>query len=321
MNSSLTQVALVHCPSYDEDALPSTIRDAVNLVGGMEKYVSSGQRVMLKPNAIAPAAADHPSITHPHFIIAVAKLVQEAGGVPVIADSPAWGNMQQVAEASCLDREAEKIGVEILQLTDVATVSAEIGGRSICLKHGKETLDADVLINLPKLKTHRQLGFTGGTKNMYGAVPGRRKALWHLLSSRTDLHFARKLIDHYVCAIPHLTIVDAVVIMEGTGPRLGTPRNLGAVLAGTDCLAIDHVCAEMLCLPESHRLILTAAREMGVGCTGVEEVEILGELLRRFTLKDVRLPELLGAGFSPYRILRGTIRNWYLTRSSRDRSS
>jgi len=316
MSSCNTQVAIVRCLSYDEHLVTSAVREVIDLLGGINKFVRPGQRVMLKPNAIAPVARDNPAITHPQFIIAVAKLVLEAGGVPVIADSPAWGNMFQWARACGLDQQAAELGVEIIQLTKAETVTVRHGSRVISLKHSHEARCADVLINLPKLKTHRQLGFSGATKNMFGTVPGRRKALWHLRASRTDLQFACKLIEHYLCLIPHLTIMDAVVIMEGNGPRLGTAKQLGAIIAGTDCVAIDHVGAEMLSLPESHRLVLNAARHLKVGCSGMEEVEIVGEPLSHFIRNDIRLPELLGTGFSPFRVLRGMILNWRQTRTA-----
>jgi uncharacterized protein (DUF362 family) len=305
-------VAIVQCKAYEQ--AEEAIRSAVDFAGGINKFVKTGQRVALKANLLTPAPPEEQVNTHPLFILAVARLVKEAGGVPFLADSPAWGTIHQVCDSIGLTEPAREIGLELRQCERTETCRAEINGRRFALKHSADVREADVIVDVPKLKTHAQLGFTGATKNMYGCVPGKRKAVWHLRSSKTDHHFARKLIEHYVLVKPHLVIMDAVVGMDGMGPRKGRPRFLGLVLTGSDAVAVDAVAAEIIRAPQSHRLILHAAKEMGVGETDISNIEVLGSSIADVAVDNFDFPFLIGTGFSPLRILQSVWKQHLITR-------
>jgi uncharacterized protein (DUF362 family) len=315
MRERQNRVAIVRCAAYEQ--VEETIRSAVHLLGGISQFVKPGQRVALKANLLAPASPEKQVNTHPLLILAVARLVKEAGGVPFLADSPAWGTMQQVCESIGLIESAREVGLEILECRRTEICRAQLNGHPFILKHSADVREADVIIDIPKLKAHAQLGFTGATKNMYGCVPGKRKAVWHLRSSKTDHHFARKLIEHYVLVKPHLVIMDAVIGMEGAGPRKGRPKFLGSVLAGCDAVAVDTVAAEIIHVPDTHRLVLHAAQKMGVGVTDLAHIEIVGCSIAEVAVNDFQFPFLIGTGFSPLRIFKSVWKQFLITRAGR----
>jgi uncharacterized protein (DUF362 family) len=308
----LNSVAIVRCNAYAQ--VEESIRSAVHLVGGMSQFVKEGQRVALKANLLAPAPPEKQVNTDPSVILAVARLVKEAGGTPFLADSPAWGTMQQVCASIGILEPARDIGLEIIECRRTEVCHATLNGHRFTLKHSADVREADVIVDIPKLKAHAQLGFTGATKNMYGCVPGKRKAVWHLRASKTDHHFARKLIEHYSLVKPHLVIMDAVMSMERHGPRGGRPRFLGLILAGSDAVAVDTVAAEVLQAPQSHRLVLHAAKEMGVGETNLEDIEVVGCPIAEVAVSDFDFPFLIGTGFSPLRVLRSVWKQYLITR-------
>jgi uncharacterized protein (DUF362 family) len=284
--------------------------------GGMGAFVRPGAKVLLKPNYVMARPAERGANTHPAFIVAVAELVRECGGEPFVADSPGWGTAEGVAATTGLAEHARAMNLPVHTLGNGLRVNTP-GATTRKLRIDREVRAADVVINLPKFKAHQQMLMTLAVKNLFGCVPGRRKAWIHMLS-RDDHHwFGRMLVENSLAVSPALTIMDGIIAMEGRGPANGEPRNLGVVMAGIDCTAIDRVAVELTGLPWRELFTLAAAAEMGVGETDLSKIEVAGKTVAEMRCPDFAIPRLTPISFSPYRVLRGLIRNWFVQRGQR----
>jgi ferredoxin len=150
-------------------------------------------------------------------------------------------------------------------------------------------LEAGAVINLPKLKTHSLMIMTGAVKNCFGAVPGRIKPGYHAkLPDR--VHFARMLLDLAACLKPGLTIMDAVVGMEGDGPGNGDPRPVGLLLGAENPLAMDVVVGEIMGLAPEDNPLLVEAETQGRTPTRLDEIELVGIEREQLRIPDFKLP-------------------------------
>jgi len=291
----------------------------------MGRFVRPGARVLLKPNFVRGRRAEEAANTHPVFVTEVARLVREAGGEPIVGDSPALGSAWGVAKRCGLLDLARANGIPIVEFRKTRKIASPRGdGRSLRL--AEAALSADVVINLPKFKAHGQTYLTLAVKNMFGCVKGRRKALFHFLLGEQPMDFARMLVDVARAVGPALTLLDGVVGLERTGPMGGDPRPLGLIVAGTDCAAIDAVACGIVGAEPERLLTLRAAREAGAGETDLSRIRILSAERGEIAAADLRslsphlaerpfvLPERLSPLlFSPLRLARGLVRQaWAL---------
>ncbi|MHC4575044.1 MAG: DUF362 domain-containing protein, partial [Planctomycetota bacterium] len=172
-------VALIRCTDYSREHISGAIARQFELLGGLERFVRRGDKVLLKPNFIAPRSRRHATQTDPAVLIETARLLKDFGARPFIGDSPAWGNVFACVKALRLEEALQELGVPVKQLGKPK--SCRIGANSTKVGISSVALDADVIMNLPKFKTHQQLVATFAVKNMFGCVSGKRKAIWHFL--------------------------------------------------------------------------------------------------------------------------------------------
>lgn len=299
-----TTVALARCATYEDRAVRAAVEDVLQSFGGMGMFVSPGTRVLLKPNLIVARHQDQAATTHPVVLKIVAQLVLEAGATPIIGDSPAFGSARGVAARAGILQMAEELGIEVVEFRHPRRIRLSGGSlRSILVD--RLAFDTGAIINLPKLKVHNQMLLSMAVKNLFGFVPGRRKALCHLLFSGNRKGFARLILEIMERIQPQLTIVDGIVGMERDGPANGDPRSFGLVAAGTDCVAIDMVLAEALGIAPRDVPILDVAQELGIGETQLQNIAIVGEALESVRVTDLRVPPLVSIGFSLPRLARG----------------
>ncbi len=291
-------VSLEKCGDYEQERVYEAIRRALGHMGGMDAFVSPGERIVLKPNLLAAKPVDAAVTTHPSVVRAVIRLVREAGATPIVGDSPAIGNARKVGDKCGILAVCEDEGVEYRGFEEVQAVSTPEGHIYKRLEVARVVMEADGVINLPKLKTHAQMLLTMGVKNIFGCVPGKRKPQWHLSAGVDTLYFAQMILDLYLYINPRLTIMDAVVAMEGNGPASGDPRPVGLIAASEDAVALDRVCARILGVPASSVPILEAARERGLPGVDYEDIETLGEAPGLFEVEDFRLPPLVHTNFA-----------------------
>jgi uncharacterized protein (DUF362 family)/NAD-dependent dihydropyrimidine dehydrogenase PreA subunit len=289
------RVAIVCCQDYSDAAVDEAVRRAFHLLGGLDRYVRPGMRVVLKPNLVAPRSPEAAVTTHPAIVAAVAKEVAKAGGRAIIADGPKGScsveELRSVYRATGMEDAAQESGAVLSY--DVGVVDTPIPeGKAITrARLAHSILSADLIINLPKLKTHVLTLLTGGVKNLFGVVAGWEKSQYHLRwPDRLD--FCEMLVDIWSFTAPALTLMDAVVGMEGNGPGAGDPRELGLLLAGSSALAVDMVAAEVVGLPplDVPTTRVAVARACEPGLPG--EIEVVGESLESVRISGFELPRL-----------------------------
>ena len=168
-------VSLLRARSYAIDQVRTCLVDLLAPLGGIESVVKPGDRVLLKPNLLTGARPTKECVTRPEIVYCVAELVKAAGGDPFLGDSPAFGSAHGVAKACGYLPWMEKAAIPIRELHGKRYATAAEGELAHLLL-SKEVMNADVVINLPKVKSHMQLTLTLGVKNLFGCVPGKMKA-------------------------------------------------------------------------------------------------------------------------------------------------
>ena len=302
-------VIIEQAADYGRQTVESALGRLLEPLGGMRRFVSPGDRVLLKPNMLSGNPPEAAVTTHPEVVRAVVRLVIEAGGTPLIGDSPGVGLYRSVVEKTGLSAVARETGAEIVEFTDPQEVPAR--GMFRRFELARQYLEADKLINLPKLKTHEMMTLTCAVKNLFGAVVGPAKAGWHLKAGADREVFARMLVEISQVRVPELTIVDGIVAMEGNGPGSGDPRLLGILLAGTDPVAIDLIAAEITGIPAQLRYTERAARDFGLPGSDRSTVTTVGVPLDQVRVTDFRLPPVADVQFGLPRFLKSRLRHHF----------
>jgi uncharacterized protein (DUF362 family)/NAD-dependent dihydropyrimidine dehydrogenase PreA subunit len=268
-------VSVAGCSAYEPEKLRQALRAALEPLGGMARYVRQGMKVLLKPNLLAPVSPEQAVCTHPALVAAVAELVRAAGGQVTIGDSPG-GPVEitgEVWRTTGLADEAARCSLPLVSFQDIAWRRAGGGGYAIA----RPVVDADLVINLPKLKTHGLVRYTGAIKNMFGVVPGQRKRELHVRAPGVT-EFSRVLVDVCELARPGLTIMDAVLGMEGNGPGTsGKPRLFGCLIASADPVALDAVAARAMGYAPGSIAHIVMAAERGLGVARVDQICVAGD--------------------------------------------
>lgn len=304
---SAAQVILQRCHDYDPAGVAGAVRRQFDLLGGLKRFVKPGDSVLLKPNFIAPRSPKRaPAQTHPTIIVEVARLLKDYGAKPFVADSPAWADAATCAEVLGLTGPLSEIGVPVKELGH--PVKRSLGPGLPRARISSVALEADAIINLPKFKAHQQLLTTFAVKNMFGCVTGKRKAMWHFRKGTIPSQFCQLLIGIYRHLAPALTIIDAIVAMEGRGPIGGTHKPLGWLIGGTDPIACETVCCRLVDIEPDRVPILRTARAIDFGCADLDQIEILGEPLPAEPCRDFELPELGPIRFSLTHVCRSVAR-------------
>jgi len=295
-------VSLIRCSDYSGPKVVDALRRQFELLGGLGKFVKAGDSVLLKPNFIAPKPPSWATQTDPAIILAAATILKDFGARPFIGDSPAWGNVFTCIRALKLTEPLKKLSVPVKQLGKpkkcrIAADNTTVGISSVAL-------DADVIINLAKFKTHRQLVATFAVKNMFGCVSGKRKALLHFTKGKNADDFCKSLIGIYRFLNPALTIIDAVTAMDGPGPINGRARPLGWIISGTDPIACETICARLVNINPQQIPVIKTAGQMGLGRYELDEIEIVGDSLGQSVCTDFELAEPIPIRFSLIRVCR-----------------
>ncbi|HEX3016213.1 MAG TPA: DUF362 domain-containing protein, partial [Desulfobacteria bacterium] len=230
---------------------------------------------------------------HPAVVEAVARQVKEAGGTPVIGDSPGGlynvHVLKSIYQAAGLDKVAERAGAELNWDVGEVTIPNPNGKLVKSLTITSCCAKADVVISLAKLKTHSMMTMTGAVKILFGVIPGLKKVEYHQRMPKAE-HFAELLIDIVEAVKPKLSVMDAVVGMEGDGPSAGTPRQIGAILASENPYALDVAAATIIGLEAKQVPTIKAAEGRGFAAS-LEQVEIVGEKPESLIISDFKVPK------------------------------
>jgi len=292
-------VAVVRCDGYGRDEIDTAVRRAVDLLGGTGRFVSPGQRILLKPNLLQGQEPERCVTTHPAVVAAVARLLGEHGCRVVIGDSPGAGivyseaNLRRAYTRTGYAAVAEETGAALSYDTSFQTVPFPEGEVMKQFSIITPAVAADAIVVVSKAKTHMWTRMTGATKNLFGLIPGLEKPVFHF-RFRDEYAFGRMLLDLNECMKPRLQIVDAVMAMEGDGPQDGSPRKIGVILAGSDPSAVDTVLARLIGMdPLEIGSIRSAA---GRGLVDPGAVRTVGDDPADFAVPDFRKPSTYAGG-------------------------
>jgi len=298
-------VTVTRCASYDPEAVRTAVTASLGPLGGIGKFVGKGQRVLVKPNLLASRTPAEAVTTHPAVVQAVVELVQAAGAVAIIGDSPGGRNLgssyERLLRRTGMMGVVEATGCEWVSFDDSVTEMQAPDAKSFRrFTVGKAVTDADRIIVLPKLKTHQLTYYTGAVKVLYGYIPGLRKAEYHLHTGAGDAEaFSDLLLDLHGVRPPTLAVMDAVVGMEGQGPSNGSPRGIGLILASESCPALDLVACSIIGFDPMQVPTVRKAGERGIGPRNLEEVLVSGEPLEHVRVKDFARPRTMILGRVP----------------------
>ena len=252
-----------------------------------------GRSVLVKPNILGPFPPERHVNTAPAVVEAVVKRLRASGGEVTVADNPGargYGAVEKSARVSgILDA---SLGSYANIATDVETVTLEGCGLSAGVS--RRVLEADVLVSLPKFKTHVLTSISGAIKNSFGFVVGAEKNRLHRdLPSPSD--FGRMLVDVYKLRVPDLVIMDGVVGMQGNGPSGKSLYPVGKILASDNGVALDAVMAHMMGLKPDKNLALVRAQSEGLGEIDLSRIDIAGDAspLKGFKKPTRMMPDVM----------------------------
>jgi uncharacterized protein (DUF362 family) len=303
-------ISLLQARSYELTALRKSLETLLEPLGGMAAFVKPGDRVLLKPNLLTGARPGKECVTRPEIVYCVAQMVQAAGGKPFLGDGPAFGSAWGVAKANGYLPLVEALDLSIVEFHGkrYETVSDEFNH----LLLSKEAIDADVVINLPKVKSHTQLTMTLGVKNLFGCVPGKMKAWWHVEAGKDRDRFGTMLVETARAIAPDLTILDGIIGHEGNGPSGGDPRRLDLLAASTNVFALDRAILNILNVDPATVPTIVASQRLGL-CPELDAIHFPQLRPEELRVEDWRLPEtLMPIDFGLPRVFRSTFKHLYI---------
>lgn len=267
-------VSVVPCQGYDLECIRQAVTAALAPLGGMPAFVRPGMRVLLKPNLLTAAAPERAITTHPAVVQVVAHLVQAAGGEVLIGDSPDASStaLPGVWRKTGMAGAADAAGAALLAFEGVSWV--QLAGRDYFI--ARPVTEADLVIDLPKLKTHALTLYTGAVKNLFGVIPGARKKDVHIRAPGLP-DFSRELANLLELVRPGLTILDGVEGLEGEGPGAsGTLHAYGVMAASADPVALDTVITRGMGFKPGEVLHLAQAGARGLGVSDLHRIQVAG---------------------------------------------
>jgi uncharacterized protein (DUF362 family)/Pyruvate/2-oxoacid:ferredoxin oxidoreductase delta subunit len=291
-------VSIERCPDYSVKSVEQALIRTFDNLGGIERFVKPGMKVVLKPNLVLKKCPEEAATTHPVLVQVLSGMIQQiagrkAGGKVIIADSPGGAyserRLKAIYAVCGMDKAARASGAELNLDTSEVEIDNTDGRYLKKVTVIKPFVDADLVINLPKMKSHGQMVYTGAVKNMFGAIPGVLKAEYHFRMPEYR-EFANAIIDIFLSVRPALNIMDAVIGMDGHGPTAGSPRPIGMILAGENAFELDHAALNMLDFNADYVPVLKEAVIRGLCPANFKDIELRGSGAGE-KIRDFRFPQ------------------------------
>jgi uncharacterized protein (DUF362 family)/Pyruvate/2-oxoacid:ferredoxin oxidoreductase delta subunit len=300
----MTTIAISRCDDYGLEKVSAAIKRCLSLMGNIETIVRPGMKVLLKLNLLSASLGPERAVnTHPAVIRVLVNIFQDDYGCEVyIGDSCGslrTGSTDKGFRVTQIDKIAEDTGAIIVnfdkdEVLDVTNNNAAILKE---FKIAKTVKSVDVVVSVPKLKTHGLTRYTGAIKNMFGSIPANGKKNVHLLAPK-NRSMAQALVDVFEMVQPHITIMDAVIGMEGNGPNAGDPRKIGLIIAGFDGVALDAVASTIIGFDPMKVPIIKYAHERKLGTAIMDNINIVGEDICKVTISDFKKPSSSAQDFA-----------------------
>jgi uncharacterized protein (DUF362 family)/Pyruvate/2-oxoacid:ferredoxin oxidoreductase delta subunit len=284
------KAGIVRCASYDPQEVYEALKKAVELSDSLDV---AGKTVLLKPNILSDAPPEKAITTHPVFLEAAIRLVREKGASRIlVGDSPGLQMPGFSGKVSGMGEAARKGGAEWVDFTKGKTEIPCPEGKVIkSFTLTQAVREADLIISLPKLKTHQLMQYTGAMKNIFGLVPSLAKSPFHARFPGREA-FAAMIVDLNLAVKPAYAFMDAIIGMEGNGPAAGTPRHVGLVMASSNLLALDIAAAQIMGYPPGEIPVNKEALSRGLWLSNLEEIEYPG-----LSPSELQIPDFIKVPF------------------------
>jgi Uncharacterized conserved protein len=285
------RVALEKCGDGEAETIHAAVHRALAALPETDALIRPGKTVFLKLNLVTNAARADGICTDPEIVRAVVNEVRARGASVQAGDNPAIASASSVLKSSGIGPVLKELEVETPDLGKTCALECPRGDRFREFQVSQAIMDADVLLNLPKLKTHALTYMSMSMKNLFGVIPGTRKARWHMKAPHADM-MAGLFNDLYSGVVDHfsgegrgiLHLCDGVTALEGDGPgHSGRPKFLGAVLASADGVALDRVGIEVAGLDSSQLATLQKAIKRKLGVGDLACIDVLGAQISDFS--------------------------------------
>lgn len=277
---------MIHPASYEN------VQTAVERAFELFPLDLTGKKVLLNPNVLRGSNADEGVVTHPAVLRAVVEKVESMGPAAiVVGDNPGlfgYGDNEACFKQTGLMEAAKGYYQNIGNDSQKISFNPDFMSN---VSISQAALEADIIISLPKFKTHGLTVITGAIKNSYGLLPGAQKAKLHQAAGNPQ-RFQQVVVEVFRLRVPDLFIMDAVVGMEGNGPASPDLRDIGCILAADNAVAMDAVMAHMMGCDPGQLPFLQNAKTMGLGDYDLGKIEVEGELRQ---VLDFKLPPMIGA--------------------------
>jgi len=290
----MKKVSLIRCEEYELSKVKAGLRQAIASLGGFEPYIGKGEKVLLKVNLLMKKYPEEATTTHPVFVQALAELLIEYGAKVIIGDSPGGpftaGMLRGIYKATGMEAVAAATGSELNW--NVGSVEMKVPD-ALFLKKFTATdylNDVDKVISVSKLKTHGMMTFTGAVKNMFGVVPGIKKAEYHMNMPKHE-DFADALIDICMCANPILSFMDGIIGMEGAGPSAGEPRKVGCILLSDSPYHLDKAAVSIINLELAKVPSVVQSAKRGLCTADLSDIEFVDGQVSDFFVEDYVAPK------------------------------
>ncbi len=289
------RVSLRAVDTYSEEVLIRIFKEQFAALGIDASYFEN-KKVVIKPNLVMKKAPDAMATTHPATLSALLFVLSEMNVFPLIAESPGGlfnrQRLEGVYRGCGIFDVAQRHGTPLNYDTDAVYLSYPEGKTVKSFHVLKAVAEADILIDLCKLKSHGLTKMSAATKNFFGVIPGIEKFEMH--ATYPDYRdFGSMIVD--LCAMLYkekkiLAITDAIVGMEGEGPTAGTPRKIGALLMSENPFASDIVGETLLGFAGTVPIIREAASR-GLCPEDISGITLLGDPIEPLILSDFKEPE------------------------------
>ena len=306
----MASVSISKCNSYDTKEVQGAVDSCLDKLGGLSSLIKPDDRVLIKPNILIAKPPEEAVTTHPALIEAIIMVIKKVGAVPLVGDSPGGlvGNVGEHWKVTGIEEVCNRLNVEILNFESSGVYEKRINGNHYHI--AKPVLDADFIINVPKIKTHGLTILTCAIKNMYGTIPGLTKVNYHKEAPKPS-DFAELVVDIFALSKPGLNIVDGIIGMDGNGPSAGNPKEMGLILASTDAIAVDSLICQILGKNPLKVPTNKNAYERGLGEADINKIKVLG--YQPDVIDDFKWPPNIASSLDmvPSFISKGLMRFWW----------
>lgn len=282
-------VSIIECPDYNQQKVDLAVQKSLENIGDFDNLIKPNITVHIKPNLLSARTPEYAITTHPSLVKSLVKIIQSRGAKVTIGDSPAGisRKIEEYWKTTGMQKVADETGAQLVKFEKNGVVERVVSGKSYFIS--EKVAYADVIINLCKLKTHSLTLYTGAIKNMFGSIPGVKKGEFHKLAPKVR-DFSEILVDIFEATKPHITIMDAVIGMEGNGPSSGRPKFFGYILASRDAVALDAVGSHIMGYLVDEILTTQIAYQRNLGEKDFSKIEFRGITRENIVQHQILLP-------------------------------